>query len=68
MPTVIIDSKRCKGCRLCVGKCPAGILQIDKDRLNKNGYHPVKITDGSKCIGCRRCAVICPDCVFTIQQ
>ncbi len=68
MPKIIIDSERCKSCGLCVGKCPVQILQIDKKRLNRKGYNPVRITDMDKCLGCKRCATICPDCVFTIQK
>ncbi len=58
----------CKGCGLCVNACPKKILQLDKDRLNSKGYHPVSCTDMSSCIGCAFCAVQCPDSVIKVER
>ncbi len=58
----------CKGCSLCVNACPKKILQLDKDRLNSKGYHPVSCADMSACIGCAFCAVQCPDSVIKVER
>lgn len=58
----------CKGCGLCVSVCPTKILDLDPDRLNKKGYHPVLVTDQDKCIACINCALICPDLVITVEK
>jgi 2-oxoglutarate ferredoxin oxidoreductase subunit delta len=51
----------CKGCDLCIGSCPAGILALaDDDRI--------EVSDISRCIFCGICAVRCPDFVFTLQR
>lgn len=58
----------CKGCGLCVNACPKKILQLDKDRLNSKGYHPVSCVDMNSCIGCAFCAVQCPDSVIKVER
>jgi ferredoxin len=35
---------RCKGCSLCIGACPKGILELDVAIVNELGYHPVRLT------------------------
>ena len=67
MAKVTFDENTCKGCGLCVGACPKGIVQL-KDELNAKGYHPAGVTETDKCIGCAFCATICPDCVITVER
>ena len=52
MANVTFNEDLCKGCGLCVHACPKKILQLDKERLNTKGYHPVSCTDTNECIGC----------------
>jgi len=61
-----IASNRCKGCELCVGACPHGVLAIDTGSVNALGYHPVRLTDPAGCTSCAICARVCPDAVFTV--
>lgn len=64
--TVMVDRERCKGCALCVGVCPKGILRMDS-RYNNRGYRPVLLDDGAEqCTGCAICAIICPDVALTV--
>lgn len=67
MAKVTFDKDRCKGCALCVGVCPKGIVALS-DELNAKGYHPAQVTDPEKCIGCAFCATMCPDCVITVEK
>ena len=67
MAKVTFDKDRCKGCSLCVGVCPKGIVALSHE-LNAKGYHPAQVTDQEKCIGCAFCATMCPDCVITVEK
>lgn len=51
----------CKGCDLCVGSCPTGILALGDDQR-------IVVTDVGKCIFCGICAVRCPDFVFVLDR
>jgi len=68
MSKVTFEDELCKGCGLCVSVCPKNILQLDNNRLNSKGYHPVSCKDQSLCIGCAFCAVQCPDSVITVEK
>ena len=68
MAKVTFASDICKGCGLCVGACPKGIIALSKDKINKKGHSPAEITDPEKCIGCAFCATMCPDCVITVEK
>ena len=59
---------KCKGCELCVHACPAKILAIDLNVVNKKDYHPVTCTDMDKCIACGSCALMCPDGVISVYK
>jgi 2-oxoglutarate ferredoxin oxidoreductase subunit delta len=61
-----IATDRCKGCELCVGACPPGVLALDTSVVNVLGYHPVRLLDVAACTSCARCAKVCPDAVFTV--
>ncbi len=68
MAKVTFATDLCKGCALCVGACPKGIIAISKTKINKQGHCPAEITDKEKCIGCAFCATMCPDCVITVEK
>jgi 2-oxoglutarate ferredoxin oxidoreductase subunit delta len=64
---VTVDSERCKGCELCTSACPQHVLEMDHSRLNRKGYHPVRLVDPKgQCTGCALCAVTCPDIALTV--
>ena len=60
------DDPSCKGCELCTAFCPVEILFLDKERINKSGYHLISVTDINKCIACAQCAIVCPDSVIKV--
>lgn len=68
MPKLIINYDKCKGCSMCVNVCPKKILEIDNQKLNQKGYHPVEIIDRDACISCAMCATMCPDNIITIED
>lgn len=56
----------CKGCSLCIIKCPVNALKFSED-ANFLG-NPMPIIDTEKCIGCGKCSDICPDGAIKIEK
>ncbi|MCE3039797.1 4Fe-4S binding protein [Helicobacter anatolicus] len=54
------NEERCKGCDICVSKCPAGVLSMQLDS-NKVLGKIIKVIHPESCIGCRECELHCPD-------
>ncbi|MCL4325713.1 MAG: 4Fe-4S dicluster domain-containing protein [Candidatus Thermoplasmatota archaeon] len=69
---VDVNEVKCKGCEICVISCPFGNLELDKERFNKNGYHPVVWSYEGKsgvCTACGICYYVCPDyAIATIKK
>ncbi|MDR1660255.1 MAG: ferredoxin family protein [Desulfovibrio sp.] len=63
MSRIQVLEERCKGCRLCMETCPAGVLR-PSGRFNRQGYEVVKADDG--CTGCASCAIMCPDTAIRV--
>jgi 2-oxoglutarate ferredoxin oxidoreductase subunit delta len=64
----IFNIERCKGCKLCTGVCPKGIVVMDEVNFNSKGFHPAMVKEIEKCTGCAFCATICPDCVIEVER
>lgn len=63
---IVIDKERCKGCSVCVGACPNGVIALAKE-VNGKGYNYAEPTTDN-CIGCASCAMVCPDGVITVYK
>ena len=55
----------CKGCGLCMVKCPGGCLSWS-DELGFFGTPAVKVDD-KKCTLCSACEQVCPDCAIAVE-
>lgn len=57
----------CKGCGLCMEKCPVKCLEWSNE-LGVYGTPTVITKDQDSCTGCGTCALVCPDCAITIER
>jgi 2-oxoglutarate ferredoxin oxidoreductase subunit delta len=55
----------CKGCEICVKRCPVDALEWP-DKLNKRGIYPPRLKEENECNFCRLCELLCPDFVITV--
>ena len=55
-----ISSQTCKGCGLCVERCPMSALQLQDSPEAKNKLGKISVLDSEQCIGCGVCAHKCP--------
>jgi 2-oxoglutarate ferredoxin oxidoreductase subunit delta len=55
----------CKGCRLCIERCPVNALE-ESDKLNKRGIRPPRLKKNNECNFCRLCELLCPDMAITV--
>ena len=55
----------CKGCNICIKKCPVDALE-QSDKLNRKGIRPPKLKEVNECNYCRYCELICPDFALTV--
>ncbi|MDD5556233.1 MAG: ferredoxin family protein [bacterium] len=67
MAKVTIDSRRCKGCELCVEACPHGVI-VMSTALNDRGVHFAQPARLEECTGCGLCAVMCPDVIIEVEK
>ncbi|MFA4996293.1 MAG: 2-oxoacid:acceptor oxidoreductase family protein [Patescibacteria group bacterium] len=61
-----ISPTRCKGCGICIVKCPVGALSFGEDL----GVYATAIpkVDLEKCIACGNCRNFCPDGAININK
>lgn len=61
-----IVPERCKGCGVCILKCPVAALKSSQDL----GFYslPVPHVDLEKCIACGNCKNFCPDGAIAVEK
>ncbi|GBF22830.1 2-oxoglutarate ferredoxin oxidoreductase subunit delta [Candidatus Gastranaerophilus sp. (ex Termes propinquus)] len=61
-----IFSEYCKGCGLCMVKCPKKCLKWSKEV----GIYQTPIVEpvSEDCIACGTCALVCPDSAIRIEK
>ena len=58
----------CKGCGLCIEKCPTKTLAFAKE-LGLYGTPAVEPGhNDNECIACGICQTVCPDCAIKIEK
>ena len=68
MAKLTFETDLCKGCGLCVDACPAQILKIDREQINRKGHSQENKKEETKSTSCASCAMMCPDCVITVER
>ncbi|MEW5936245.1 MAG: 4Fe-4S binding protein [Candidatus Thermoplasmatota archaeon] len=63
MITVLEDW--CKGCAICIKRCPRDALELST-KLNKRGVYPPKLKEVNDCNYCRLCELLCPDFALSV--
>ncbi len=58
----------CKGCGLCVKRCPMEALRLEASAEAKNKTGKAAVLDPEKCIGCGVCAHKCPTNSLILQR
>ena len=64
----VVDTERCKGCRLCVVACPFDVLVLTTKEVNRKGYNFAQEVLADTCTGCASCATVCPDGCITVYR
>lgn len=62
--TVFLDL--CKGCGICLEKCPTKALKFGNEKGSTNQPAPHILPD--KCNLCRICQINCPDCAIRVDK
>jgi 2-oxoglutarate ferredoxin oxidoreductase subunit delta len=57
----------CKGCGLCIEKCPVKAIKFSKTDLGVYSTPSVEI-DLKKCVWCGLCETVCPDSALKIDK
>ena len=65
---VRIQAKTCKGCGLCVKRCPMEALQLEASPEAKNQTGKAASLNPERCIGCGVCAYKCPTNSLTLER
>mgnify|MGYP000517317135 FL=1 len=61
----VINEDLCKGCGICVARCPLKVLGT-AEHLSSKGFHPAKMLNEEKCTSCALCARSCPDIAIEV--
>jgi electron transport complex protein RnfB len=62
------DHEKCKGCGLCVERCPMEAQQLEESPEANNKLGKISVTDLDRCIGCGVCVYTCPVEALTLER
>lgn len=57
----------CKGCGLCIEKCPQKAIKFSEKDLGVYSTPSVEI-DINQCNACGICETVCPDCALKLEK
>jgi 2-oxoglutarate ferredoxin oxidoreductase subunit delta len=62
---VYVDKNLCKGCGLCVSRCPRNVFEISSE-VNRKGFPVAAPVRAEDCVGCGLCERTCPDLAVAV--
>ena len=62
-----INTKRCKGCGLCIPACPNECISLSK-QADLRGICVAVFNARQDCTGCTYCAILCPDVAINVYK
>jgi NAD-dependent dihydropyrimidine dehydrogenase PreA subunit len=65
MTMVTIEDKGCRGCSLCVDKCPVSVFEA---QLHPRGGQTAQVVRSEDCVGCFACYHLCPSQCIEISD
>lgn len=63
-----INAETCKGCGLCVKRCPMEALKLEDSPQAKNKTGQASVLEPDLCIGCGVCAFKCPSESIVLER
>ncbi len=64
---VEIDDYLCKGCNICINKCPTKVFE-PSTKVGGYGSFMPEVKNMDKCIGCNICVYFCPDFAIEVKK
>jgi ferredoxin len=62
------DHEKCKGCGLCVERCPMEAQRLEESPEANNKLGKISVTTLERCIGCGVCVYTCPVEALTLER
>lgn len=63
---IVIDSRLCKGCHICISVCPHDVLNKSDEVDNRGFFLPV-VVNLKACRVCGLCELECPDFAICVS-
>lgn len=63
-----IDAQTCKGCGLCVKRCPMEAISLEASDEANNKVGKLAVLEVESCIGCGVCAYKCPTASIVLKK
>ena len=64
---IIIDSKQCKGCHICIIMCPQNVF-VKSNNVDNRGFFLPEVVNLKACTVCRICELECPDFAIKVVE